>query len=77
MATSADETIKTGDLKAQLEAIAGHEIDANTEQLAESIINLNVAVSSYAYTLPDELQERLLPLAPAPPVVVAGPAGIG
>jgi hypothetical protein len=55
MATSADETIKTDDLKSQLEAIAGHEIDANTEQLAESIIKLIVAVSSYSYTLRNQL----------------------
>jgi len=64
MATSTDETIKTGDLKSQLEAIAGHEIDANTEQLAESIINLNVAVSSYSYTLPDALQDDVGHLIP-------------
>ncbi len=64
MTTSADEPIKTGDLKSQLETIAGHEIDANTEQLAESIINLNVAVSSYAYTLPDMLRDDVGHLIP-------------
>ncbi len=50
MTSSTEETARADDLKALLEAIAGHEIDASTEQLKEQLIKLVVPVGSYAFT---------------------------
>ena len=49
MTSPTAEVAKADDLKAVLETIAGHEIDASTEQLRE-LISFVVPVGSYAFT---------------------------
>jgi hypothetical protein len=44
------ETTAAADLKVQLEAIAGHTIDANPEQLTKQLIKWLFPVSAYAFT---------------------------
>ena len=50
MASSKKETAAAADVKAALEAFAGHEIDASTQEIEQQIRSLVVPFSTYSFT---------------------------
>lgn len=50
MATSTNETAAAVDVKAALEAFAGHAIDASEQQIQEQLIHFAVPFSTYSFT---------------------------